>query len=222
MFTYSKIYIFRNNSGITWDNWCCSCFTCCYRCGLGNHHSLWALASFILSLNCWSFCWFWLKSQIHRRIYRILWVERVLWWILLWNKSSTWTSVWGLQSPHCNQWCFWTILGQELPTRDWATPHQVQGRTLTQSELLLLDTNLQMTVTFYHNNDFFINFLHANTKIKKCYASLTIHMCFQHQWPYDITASSTFCLSPTSILEENWLNSAKSSHMRKKIKAWWQ
>lgn len=102
MFTYSKIYIFRNNSGITWGNWCCSCFTCCYRCGLGNHHSLWALASFILSLNCWSFCWFWLKSQIHRRIYRILWVERVLWWILLWNKSSTWTSVWGLQSPHCN------------------------------------------------------------------------------------------------------------------------
>lgn len=77
MFIYSKTSTFRNNSGIPWDNWSCSCFTCCYRCSLGNHHSLWALARFILSLNCWLFCWFLLKSQIHRRIHRIFLVEKV-------------------------------------------------------------------------------------------------------------------------------------------------
>lgn len=76
MLIYSKTSIFRNNSGITWDNWCSCCFTCCHRCGLGNHHSPWAVARFILSLNCWLFCWFWLKSQIHR-IHRIFWVEGV-------------------------------------------------------------------------------------------------------------------------------------------------
>lgn len=99
MFIYSKTSTFRNNSGIPWDNWRCFCFTCCYRCSLGNHHSLWALARFILSLNCWLFCWFLLKSQ--KDTQNILSWKGTL-WILLWNNSSTWTSLWGLQSSRCN------------------------------------------------------------------------------------------------------------------------
>lgn len=98
MFIYSKTSISTNNSGIIWDNWCCSCFTCCYRCG---HHSLWALARFILSLNRLLFCWFWFKSQIHRRLHNILSWKGIL-WIFLWNNRSTWISVWGLLSPCCN------------------------------------------------------------------------------------------------------------------------
>lgn len=94
-----KTSIFRNNSGTTWDNWCCCCFTCCYRCGLGNHRSPQALARFILSLNCWLFCWFGLQSDSQKDSQSILSWKGIL-WILLWNNGSTWTSVWGLQSPH--------------------------------------------------------------------------------------------------------------------------
>lgn len=40
----------------------------CYRCGLGNHHSPWALSRFILSVNCRLCCWVWLNYYIRHSV----------------------------------------------------------------------------------------------------------------------------------------------------------